>query len=148
MATKTDWEELVYTRAESDVLREIMAAFDRGDVVDGNAGLEELLDAMSGREDHQLESRLIVLMAHILKWHTQPPTRSWASTIRTQRRALARLRRRAPRYTQERILRDFWEEVLKEAIADATDEMGQPPAVDTLTWEEVFETEYTLPAAQ
>ena len=145
MATKTDWEELVYTRAESDVLREIRAAYARGDILDGNAGLEELLDAMSGREDHQLESRLIVLMAHILKWKTQPPTQSWVSTIRTQRRALARLLRRAPRYTQERILRDFWDEALADAMADAADEMGQPPAVDTLTWEEVFETEYRLP---
>jgi hypothetical protein len=145
MATKTDWEELVYTTCESDVLREVMAAFSRGDVLDGNAGLEELLDAMSGREDHQLESRLIVLMAHILKWKTQPPTRSWAITIRTQRRALARLRRRARRYTQERILRDFWAEALEDAVADTTDEMGQAPAVTALTWEEVFETEYRWP---
>jgi len=145
MATHTDWEELIYTRAESDILREIQAAFARGDVMDGNAGLEELLDCMSGREDNQLESRLIVLMAHILKWKTQRPTRSWANTIRTQRRRLARLRHHARRYTQERIVRDFWDDALAEAVEEATGEMGCPPAVETLTWDDVFEVEYRWP---
>ena len=52
------------------------------------------------------------------------------------------LRRDAPRYTQARILEDFWTDALSEAIRRAADEMDQLPAVDTLTWDEVFEVEY------
>lgn len=139
----TDWQELLYTRSESDVLSAIHTAIDRGDVLDGLAGLEEMIHLMSRREDRELRSRLIVLMAHILKWKTQSPGRkSWRHTILTQRQEIAYLRRDAPRYTQARILEDFWEEALSEAIRRVTDDMDQPPAVATLTWDEVFEVEY------
>lgn len=146
MSTRTDWQELIYTRSEADVLREIHAAIDRGDYLDGMAGLEEMIHLMSIRDERELESRLAILMAHILKWKTQPPTRNWRNTISTQRRELARLRRYAPRFTQERILRDFWEVALADARRYAEDDMDCPPVVDTLTWEDVFEAEYHLPA--
>jgi uncharacterized protein DUF29 len=146
MSTKTDWQELIYTRSEADVLQEIHAAIDRGDYLDGMAGLEEMIHLMSRRDERELESRLAILMAHILKWQTQAPTRSWRNTINTQRREIARLRRYAPRFTQERIQRDFWEVALADARRHAEDDMNCSPAVDTLTWKEVFETEYRLPA--
>jgi hypothetical protein len=146
MSTKTDWQELIYTRSEADVLQEIYAAIDRGDYLDGMAGLEEMIHLMSRRDERELESRLAILMAHILKWQTQAPTRSWRNTINSQRREIARLRRYAPRFTQERILRDFWEVALADARRQAEDGMNCSPAVDTLTWDEVFETEYRLPA--
>ena len=139
----TDWQELLYTRSESDVLSAIHAAIDRGDTLDGLAVLEEMIHLMSRREDRELRSRLIVLMAHILKWKTQSPGRkSWRHTIVTQRQEIAYLRRDAPRYTQARILEDFWEDALGEGIRRATDEMEQPPAINTLTWDEVFEATY------
>jgi hypothetical protein len=146
MSTKTDWQELIYTRSEADVLREIHTAIDRGDYLDGMAGLEEMIHLMSRRDERELESRLAILMAHILKWQTQAPTRSWRNTINTQRREIARLRRYAPRFTQERIRRDFWEVALADARRQAEDDMNRSPAVDTLSWDEVFETEYRLPA--
>ena len=146
MSTRTDWQELIYTRSEAYVLREIHAAIDRGDYLDGMAGLEEMIHLMSIRDERELESRLAILMAHILKWKTQAPTRSWRNAITTQRREIARLRRYAPRFTQERILRDFWEVALADTRRYAEDDMDHPPAVDTLTWEDVFEVEYQLPA--
>jgi hypothetical protein len=139
----TDWQELLYTRSESDVLSAIHTTIDRGEVLDGLAGLEEMIHLMSRREDRELRSRLIILMAYILKWKTQSPgSKSWRHTILTQRQEIAYLRRDAPRYTQSRILEHFWEDALSEAIRRATDEMDQPPAVDSLTWDEVFEVEY------
>ncbi len=60
----------------------------------------------------------------------------------TQRQEIAYLCHDALRYTQARILEDFWKDALSEAIRRTTDEMDQPPAVDTLTWAEVFEVEY------
>ena len=125
------------------MLRAIHTAIDRGEVLDRLTGLEEMIHLTSKREDRELRSRLIVLMAHILRWKTQSPGRkSWRHTILTQRQEIAYLRRDAPRYTQARILEDFWEEALSEAIRRITDEMDQSPAVDTLTWDEVFEVEY------
>ena len=145
MGTRTDWEALIYTRSEAEVLQAILEAFDRGDILDGQTGLEEMIQLMSNREAAELESRLVMLMAHILEWKTQRPTTSGRHTIATQRRRIARVRQYAPRFTQERILRDFWAEALEEARQYAEEEMGEPPAVPMLTWEDVFETEYRLP---
>ena len=145
MATHMDWQELIYTRADSDVLREIHAAIDRGDLLEGLTGLEEMINLMSKREAHELRSRLAVLMAHVLKWKTQPPTASWADTIATQREEIAELRDEAPRFTRAYIVAREWEKALRKAQRWARSEMGQGPAVDTLTWEEVFEAEYRLP---
>ena len=48
---------------------------------------------MGKSERRELESRLEVLLAHLLQWSCQPPRRgrSWKATIRVQRTALLRL---------------------------------------------------------
>ena len=84
------------------MLRDILATEDRGGVLDGNAGLEEIIQTTA--------------LQH--------------STLR---------------FTRERRLADFWREALQKAPQWAMHEMGQPPAVPTLTWEDVFATEYRLP---
>ena len=43
------------------MLREIHAALDQGDLLDGLTGLEELTQLMKRREERELESRLAVL---------------------------------------------------------------------------------------
>jgi ribosomal protein L29 len=52
----------------------------------------EELEGLSRSEYRELRSRLIVLLAHLLKWTAQPDKRSnsWTATIREQRRAIAR----------------------------------------------------------
>ncbi len=143
MPAQTDWQTLVYDKSEYVVLRAIMAAIDRGNVLDGLAGLEEMIQLMGKREARELESRLAVLMAHILKWKAQPPgTKSWRHSIATQRREIAKLRRDAPRFTREHILAEFWHDALEDASDKAEADMDQSPSVETLTWEEVFEDPY------
>lgn len=61
---------------------------------EGNA---EELEAMRASEKRELKRRLIVLIAHLLKWRyasAQRPEheKSWRKTIREQRRALSDLR--------------------------------------------------------
>lgn len=53
---------------------------------------------MGRRDRHELESRLTVLVSHLLKWQLQPERRSksWAGTIREQRRQIARKLRHFP----------------------------------------------------
>jgi len=55
--------------------------------------LSEYLTDMAKRDRREVFSRLVVLLAHLLKWEHQPERRSgaWRSTIREQRRELRQL---------------------------------------------------------
>jgi hypothetical protein len=70
---------------------------------------------MGRRDRHELESRLTILVAHLLKWHAQPERRStsWLATIREQRRQIARKLHDAPR------LRPVLDALLAKIYADA-----------------------------
>jgi hypothetical protein len=63
--------------------------FDRVDV----ENVAEEIESLGRSDKHQIRSRLEVLMMHLLKWERQPElrSRSWASTIRDQRRKIQRL---------------------------------------------------------
>ncbi len=103
----TNWSDLVLS-SQYDTAVAIREAIKRGEVSDAMVGLEEFIHSMSRSEEEALYSRLAILMAHLLKWKTHPPgTRSWRLTINEQRRRIARLRRKAPRFTEERIRRDL-----------------------------------------
>ncbi len=54
--------------------------------------IAEEIESMGRSEKRELVSRLIVLLAHLLKWRYQPASRgpSWEVTIQHQRHALAR----------------------------------------------------------
>jgi hypothetical protein len=58
----------------------------------------EELRALGVSEERELESRYVVLLTHLLKWMFQPDqrSRSWATTMTVQRRALAKHLRRNP----------------------------------------------------
>jgi hypothetical protein len=75
---------------------------------------EELEDMGSSREQ-ELESRLGILLAHLLKWAIQPDLRSnsWRYTIEEQRRRIERLLRKNPS------LKSSLLSVVEEAYGDA-----------------------------
>ena len=60
----------------------------------------EELEALGKRDRRELESRLVTLMLHLLKWRFQPERRqrgrSWRRTILEQRRQLAALMADSP----------------------------------------------------
>jgi len=58
--------------------------------------IAEELEDMGGSKERELESRLGVLLAHLLKWVYQPERRgnSWQSTIEEQRRRVERVLRK------------------------------------------------------
>jgi hypothetical protein len=76
--------------------------------------LSEYLTDMAKRDRREVYSRLVVLMAHLLKWEHQPDRQcgSWRGTIREQRRELRLL-------LDSRTLRNHAEAVLADAYADA-----------------------------
>lgn len=61
-----------------------------------------------------------------------------------QRRQIAELRQDNPRFT-EAYIRERWPHYLRLALAKAEDEMDQAATVQTLAWEEVFDTTYREP---
>jgi hypothetical protein len=96
--------------------------------------VEELSD-MSKSERRELDSRLLILLAHLLKWEYQYQLLSerwrefkgdrWRGTIIEQRLRLAKLLKQAPG------LKAFLGEAMAEAYADAvqlaSDETALPP---------------------
>jgi hypothetical protein len=91
--------------------------------------LAEEIESMGRRDRRELESRLTVLLIHLLKWQMQPDqrSRSWSATMREQRRQIEKLLRESPS------LRSFAANVLaqtySEAREDAADETGLPESV-------------------
>jgi hypothetical protein len=74
--------------------------------------LAEELESLGISQWHALESRLDVVVRHLLKWRYQPGrrSRSWQRTIIEQRRRLRRLLRRSPslrRHVLEMIAEEY-----------------------------------------
>ena len=73
--------------------------------------LAEELEDMGANKQNQLESRLKVLLGHLLKWQYQPQLRcrSWQATIKEQRYSISRLIQKNPS------LKSKWDEILLDA---------------------------------
>lgn len=80
------------------------------------ANLREYLTDMAKRDRREVESRLVILLAHILKWVHQPDkrSRSWQVSIIEQRQELKRLASRG-------VLRNHAESVLADVYREAVE---------------------------
>jgi len=100
--------------------------------------LREELEALSRSEHSEFESRLEVLITHLLKWQfdaaSQNPRRLWRATIREQRHRLTRLLHRSPslRPTLPHVL----DQNYPHARLMALDETGLPNTIlpETCPW--------------
>ena len=79
---ETAWLELMASHAEAGRYEELDLP-----------NLSEFLSSMAKRDRREVLSRLVVLLAHLLKWDHQPERRSgsWHATILEQRRELNNL---------------------------------------------------------
>jgi len=77
-------------------------------------------------EQRELESRMAVLLAHLLKWQHQPGRRgsSWQRTIEEQRKAIARRITKTPSLKSDLQDAEWWEGVWGDALIKAADETG------------------------
>ncbi len=87
--TRYDQDFYAWTQEQATLLKE--KRFTELDL----ENLVEEVESMGRSEKRELESRLSVLMAHLLKWYYQPEnrSRSWHATILEQRKELAKLLR-------------------------------------------------------
>jgi len=97
--------------------------------------IEEIED-VGKSEQHELQSRFSVLIAHLLKWTHQPARRgrSWRRTIKEQRAAIARHLRRHPGLKPLLDDPDWLESAFVTARTNAFDETGIPDLPLNLPW--------------
>ena len=110
------------------------------------ANIAEEIESIGRSDRRAIESRLTVLLTHLLKWREQPSLRgaSWSGTIREQRRRIEKLLRESPS------LRPFVSEALAEAYGeareDAAEQAGLPetdfPAECPFTVEQVLSRDF------
>jgi hypothetical protein len=139
-----NWHDLATTSHYQTAVA-IKHALSAGDVKHARIGIEELIEALARSDSRSLESYLIRLMQHIIKWRVQPERRSpsWVAIIRAARRQIARLQRETPSLNR-RVLEAIWDEALLDALDEAEGELNRRIPPITLTWDEVFETEYSV----
>lgn len=109
-----------WTKAQADALRRRSA-----NELDWE-NLEEEIESMGKRELRQLERRLTILIAHVLKWRMQPDlrSRSWVATIRVQQNDIRDLIEENPSLKAR--LAEALEKAHDEARELASIEMGRP----------------------
>lgn len=84
----------------------------------------EEIEDMGKRDKREVESRLTVLIMHLLKWQVQPDKRrqSWRATINEQRRKLKLVLKDSPSLL--RITRLELTEIYPAAVEEAVEETG------------------------
>lgn len=90
--------------------------------------LVEYLTAMAARDRRELQSRLTLLLAHVLKVRFQPThvSRSWASTIAIRQREIRVLLKTMPSLTSHAAT--IYDEAYDDAVKQAAGETGLPLA--------------------
>jgi uncharacterized protein DUF29 len=139
-----NWQELSATSHYQTAVA-VEEALERGDVGDAREGIQELIDALSRAERRALRSQLTRLMAHVIKWRSQPEkrSRSWRLTILQARREIEDIQEETPSLNRS-VIESLWQKCLDAAKEDAETETGKPSQVAKLTWKEVFEKDYEL----
>jgi hypothetical protein len=108
--------------------------------------LAEEIASMGRRDRRELESRLRLILHHLLKWRAQPGLRgrSWQSTLREQRRQAEKLLKESPSLQLQ--VPALIDEAYPDARADVLDETGlRPrtfPAECPFTIEQILDQQY------
>lgn len=138
-----DWQELATTSHYQTAVT-VKEQLLKGDIEEATAGLEELIDALSRSDKRALRSQLIRLMVHIIKWKTQPEnrSRSWAATIASARIEIAEMLESEP--SLKPLVPAWLTDLFEKAAYIAQKEMGQQTALTELSWQAIFDEEYSL----
>jgi len=139
-----NWEDLS-TGSHLLLAQAVMDELTSGQIEQAQLGLQTLIDAMSRSDRRAMESFLTILMAHIIKWKSQPEQRSvsWAKTILNARREIKRIQRDSPSLNRN-YLESIWNDCFNDALQDAELDMQKKSTIDTLSWDEVFHDDYNL----
>ncbi|MEZ4735522.1 MAG: DUF29 domain-containing protein [Caldilineaceae bacterium] len=117
-ATLYDHDFYTWTQRQAELLR-----VEEWEHLDWQNIAEEI-EGLGKRDKRQVQSRLVVLIAHLLKWEYQPSKRSpsWRKTVKAQRFRLALVLNDSPSLTVR--VAEFAEAVYAYAVEHAADETG------------------------
>ncbi|BAP56887.1 hypothetical protein THII_2590 [Thioploca ingrica] len=127
LTTSYEQDFYAWTRHNAQLLREgKLAEIDMENIA-------EELESMGKSEQRELINRLIVLLAHLLKWEFQPDHRSsnWNGNIIEQRRQIKRLLQDSP--SLKRLLNAELNESYLDAILDVANDTGIPQSQFSLS---------------
>jgi hypothetical protein len=100
--------------------------------------LADEIEDVGKSEKRELASRMAVLLAHLLKWRSQPENRSksWRATIVVQRKRIVLALNETPSLKSVMRNRDWQEGVWLDAIAQAQKETGlaEPESPEASPW--------------
>ena len=119
----------------------------RFDLLDLEHIAEEIED-VGKSEQRELENRMAVLLAHLLKWQFQPTHRgrSWLATIREQRKMIAIRLKQTPSLKKSLSDNDWQEAAWVSASSQAIQETGLDESVfpEFCTWttEQILDQEF------
>jgi hypothetical protein len=145
---KVDWEDVVST-SHLDAISQVKQLIEEHNYDEAVEGLNELYENMANSEKRALESQLIRLMSHILKWKYQPnkTSTSWVRSIVNSRIEIEKLQKFMPSLNKNYVL-SVWDDCFLDSIKVAKAEMGISQKtqinIQPLTWQEVFEDDYFI----
>jgi len=144
MLSTKDWEWLT-AGSEYQAAEVILQLLNEGKSMEASVGLYALIESMGKSKRLALRSQLTRLMTHVIKWKCQPERRgsSWSTTIRSARIEIEDIQEEVPSLNRD-FVESIWEKCFNRAVKNAEDEMGKDCDLTALSWEEVFEEEYSL----
>ena len=119
----------------------------RFDLLDLEHIAEEIED-VGKSEQRELENRMAILLAHLLKWQYQPARRgaSWQKTIKVQRTKVNRRIQKTPSFKHTLQDTEWWEDTWGDAITQASKETGIEltvfPEICPWTPEQILDLEF------
>jgi hypothetical protein len=119
-SARYDEDVIAWADEQAKLLRE--GRFERLDI----EHLAEEIEDVGKSEQRELANRMAVLLAHLLKWASQPArrSRSWDATIRVQRDSILHRLQRTPSLKRSLSDPDWWHDAWNDAVARAIDETG------------------------
>jgi hypothetical protein len=138
-----DWHDLATTshyQTAVTVKEELL----KGNIEEATTGIEELVEALSRADRRALRSQLTRLLAHIIKWQAQPAlrSRSWAATIENARVEIEEMLEFEP--SLQPLVPHLLTSLFGKAKRIAEKEMGQETTLTGLSWQEIFEDDYSV----
>ena len=141
---KRDWEELTAT-SYTNTVEELQTTLAENDYEGVSEGLQSLLVSMSQELKRALRSQLSRLMMRIVKWKIQPDKRtgSWAVSILDARENIDEIMQEKPSLNRQ-FMDEIWDKTVKQAIRKAEEETQCRASLTTLTWQDVFDEDYSM----
>lgn len=113
--------------------------------IDGIRIAEEL-ESMGKSEHQQLVNRMIVLLAHLLKWQFQPQHRSssWNGTINEQRKRIRKIIKENPslKCGIEEKITDAYDVAISRAFKDTGIPESEFPQICPYSWEQISDEKF------